>query len=120
MEFKEVMLILDRFTAPPQNGDFDEHTKNAMRAVYDLMKTQCRHLQLLRISHLQQRLNISKSVIRRMIQDGDFPKPIRIGKNIDVWQEKTINSWFETQKRSVLPEPDLSHGEIGREPENAP
>lgn len=33
--FKEVVEKLDRFTAPPPDGDHEQHLMNAMKAVYD-------------------------------------------------------------------------------------
>lgn len=110
MTFKEILHRLDHFTAPPKDGDYDEHVQNAMRAVYDLMRPQG-DLQLLRLSHLVKKLSMSKSAIRKLMLSGDFPKPIRLGKNIDVWNEETINRWFKVKEGSVLPESDLPHGE---------
>jgi len=113
MNFKEIMYQLDDFTRGPANGDYDEHCHNAMKAVYDLMK-HTKDIQLLRIGHLVRKLSISKSAIRKLMAEGEFPKPIRIGRNIDVWNQKTVNEWFETKEGSVLPKPDLSHDSIGQ------
>ena len=38
MTFAEVMEKLNDFTARPKDGDWDEHTQAAMKAVYDLMQ----------------------------------------------------------------------------------
>lgn len=37
MSFDEVIEVLDHYTAPPKDGDYDQHTLLAMRAVYDLV-----------------------------------------------------------------------------------
>jgi hypothetical protein len=35
--FETVLGMLDEYTAPPEDGDYDNHTLKAMRAVYDIM-----------------------------------------------------------------------------------
>lgn len=35
--FEIVLSMLDEYTAPPEDGDYDRHTQEAMRAVYDIM-----------------------------------------------------------------------------------
>lgn len=104
------MHRLDHFTAPPKDGDYDQHTHDAMRAVYDLMAPG-NNMQLLRLTHLVKKLSMSKSAIRKLMLEGEFPKPIRIGKNIDVWNEETINRWFKAKEGSVLSQSHLSHGQ---------
>ena len=60
-------------------------------------------MQLLRLTHLVKKLSMSKSAIRKLMKEGEFPKPIRIGANIDVWNEDTIDQWFEAKERGLLP-----------------
>ncbi len=36
--FKECMEELEHYTAPPKDGDYDQHTQNGMKAMYDLVK----------------------------------------------------------------------------------
>lgn len=35
--FETILRMLDDYTAPPEDGDYDRHTQEAMRAVYDIM-----------------------------------------------------------------------------------
>lgn len=37
MTFENVLKILEDFTGPPVDGDHEQHTKDAMFAVYNLM-----------------------------------------------------------------------------------
>lgn len=36
-KFEVVLEMLDEYTAPPKDGDYDRHTQEAMKAVYDIM-----------------------------------------------------------------------------------
>jgi len=51
---------------------------------------------LLKIKHLIEQLNISKSTIYRLIQQNKFPKAIKIG-NGSFWREEDIEKWLSSQ-----------------------
>ena len=50
---------------------------------------------VLRRPEVQGRTGLSKSGIYLAIQEGDFPRPIRIGKRAVGWLECDIDAWLQ-------------------------
>jgi prophage regulatory protein len=53
--------------------------------------------QFLRMPQLKQKVALSRSQIYRLIQQGEFPKPIKLGDKIAVWVDSEINEWMTTK-----------------------
>lgn len=51
-------------------------------------------MEILRIRDLVKKLNISKSTIYTMVNDGKFPKPSKISRNISCWNNLDIDKWI--------------------------
>ncbi len=49
---------------------------------------------LIRFKHVLERVPFCKSQIFLMIKNGEFPKPIKIGRN-SFWLESTVNDWID-------------------------
>jgi prophage regulatory protein len=57
---------------------------------------------LYRAKELSEALSISKSTIYLWIKQGNFPEPLKIGKNASVWSEGQINDWMEKVENNSL------------------
>lgn len=42
-------------------------------------------------------LGFSAPTLWRKVKSGDFPKPIKLGKNMTAWKVSEINDWVEKQ-----------------------
>ena len=51
-------------------------------------------LRILRRKDVETRTGLSRSTIYLRIQEGDFPKPIRLGERSVGWLEHEIEDWF--------------------------
>jgi len=51
----------------------------------------------LRLPQVIQRTGISRSAIYKMVTEGLFPKPIRIGTRAVAWVESDVESWSESR-----------------------
>lgn len=51
----------------------------------------------LRLGEVQASVGLGRSSIYAKIQDGSFPKPIKIGPRVSVWPESAIESWKRQQ-----------------------
>ena len=54
---------------------------------------------LLTIKQIAAQTGISRSTIYRRIQEGEFPKPVRIGPRATRWPESEIKIWLDELKR---------------------
>lgn len=52
---------------------------------------------LLRLPAILQRTKISRSQIYFLMKQGDFPKPIRVGKRAVRWRITDIENWIESR-----------------------
>lgn len=50
---------------------------------------------ILRRPEVENRTGLARSTIYLMISEGNFPKPIRLGKRAVGWPEADINHWIE-------------------------
>lgn len=53
-----------------------------------------------RLSQLKKKLSVSRSSIWAWVKQGEFPKPIKLGKNCTAWNAEDIQAWIE--KRTLL------------------
>ncbi len=49
---------------------------------------------ILRRKELEQFIGLSRSSIYEAMAQGEFPKPIRIGKRAVGWRQSTIDAWL--------------------------
>ena len=50
---------------------------------------------VLRRKQLEKQLNLSRSSIYKMIADGTFPKPIRLGRRAVGWRAEDVQEWLD-------------------------
>jgi predicted DNA-binding transcriptional regulator AlpA len=59
--------------------------------------------QLLKLSDIKDKLNVSYSTLYRWIDDGSFPKPLVFGKGeknaTTRWLRKEVEEWFNNRPR---------------------
>ena len=53
---------------------------------------------ILRRTELEQRLGLSRSSIYKMMDEGEFPRPVRIGRRAVGWLAEDIENWFEAMQ----------------------
>lgn len=49
---------------------------------------------LYRIRQVQERTGMSRSKLYLLIQQGQFPAPIKLGARVALWPESAINDWI--------------------------
>lgn len=49
---------------------------------------------LLRLNEVQGRTGLSRSEIYRRIREGDFPKPVKLGKKASAWVLAEVEGWI--------------------------
>jgi prophage regulatory protein len=49
---------------------------------------------ILRLKSVLERTGLSRSTLYRKIQDGTFPKQVRIATRCTGWRESAINAWL--------------------------
>ena len=53
--------------------------------------------QLLRIGKVLEITSLSKSVLYEMVREGEFPRPVRIGKRSARWRQGDIEAWLQSR-----------------------
>lgn len=61
------------------------------------MKDEETKIVLLRRPQVQQRVNLSRSTLYRLISDGLFPKPVDLGPRAVGWVEHEIDAWIKSR-----------------------
>ena len=51
----------------------------------------------IRMPDLRSKVGLSKSQIYKLIQQGDFPKPIKLGDKIAVWTNSEVEEWMSAK-----------------------
>ena len=64
---------------------------------------------LLRLREVKEITGMSRSHIYRLMQKGDFPRPVRIGPAAVRWRESEVNAWVESRPKATG-EFDLPNG----------
>ncbi len=70
----------------------------------------------LRIKDVSKKVGLPKSSVYALIQQGDFPKPIKLSKRTAAWLDSEIESWIESkieQRKRSKPEPIRKYGKRG-------
>ena len=55
------------------------------------------HDRLLRRRHVEEITGLSRSSIYRLMQDGEFPRPVRVGPAAVRWRSSDITDWLESR-----------------------
>ena len=53
------------------------------------------NINVLRRKQLEKQLNLSRSSIYKMIADGTFPKPIKLGRRAVGWRAEDVEKWLD-------------------------
>ena len=53
---------------------------------------------LLKGSDVTVALGVSRVTLWRLVKHGDFPQPLRIGRNILRWRRADVDAWLETRR----------------------
>lgn len=57
---------------------------------------------LLRRADVEQRTGFSRSTIYRLMSDGEFPRPLRIGRQAVRWRASDIDTWIASKPISDI------------------
>ena len=52
---------------------------------------------MLRREEVQERTGLSRSAIYRMMREGDFPLPRRLGQRAVRWRERDLEAWLASR-----------------------
>lgn len=52
---------------------------------------------LLRRQEVERIVGLSRSSIYRLMQDEDFPRPVRVGRSAVRWKESDVKVWLESR-----------------------
>ena len=58
-------------------------------------------MKVLRLPEVLARVGLSKSTLWRLINAGQFPRPIRLGSRATGWIEEEIDEWIASRSRTV-------------------
>jgi prophage regulatory protein len=56
---------------------------------------------ILRRPDVEDRTGLSRSTIYAMMAEGQFPRPIKLGKRAVGWPESAITRWLESRQSKV-------------------
>jgi prophage regulatory protein len=51
----------------------------------------------IRMTELKEKVALSRSQIYKLIQQGEFPEPIKLGKKISVWTDHEVEEWMSSK-----------------------
>jgi prophage regulatory protein len=55
----------------------------------------------LKLPEVIERLGVSRTTFLRMIENSEFPKPIRVGQRIIFWLEEDVTAYLAEQARQA-------------------
>ena len=61
------------------------------------MRANSTNERLLRRREVEKITGVSRSSIYRLMQESDFPRPVRIGPGAVRWKASEINAWIESR-----------------------
>ena len=50
---------------------------------------------LLKLPYVLALTGLSRSTMYRMLKDGDFPRPVQLGKRAVAWRESDVIAWID-------------------------
>ena len=57
---------------------------------------------LMRLEEVLGYTGLSRSELYRQIQDGTFPRPVKVGKRAVRWRESEVEEWIAERPRAVM------------------
>ena len=58
-------------------------------------------MKVLRLPDVLERVGLSKSTLWRLINDEEFPEPIKLGPRASGWIEEEVDAWISSRSRAV-------------------
>ncbi|MCY4652261.1 MAG: AlpA family transcriptional regulator [Dehalococcoidia bacterium] len=58
-------------------------------------------MKVLRLPAVLERIGLSRSTLWRLISDGQFPAPIRLGPRATGWIEEEVDDWISSRERAA-------------------
>ena len=49
---------------------------------------------IIRRAEIEEQLGLARSTIYQMVADGEFPKPVKLGRRAVGWRAEEVESWF--------------------------
>ena len=49
---------------------------------------------LIKLGEVKQDTGLSRSSIYRLVKNGDFPKPVKLGERASAWLESEVDQWI--------------------------
>lgn len=56
---------------------------------------------LIRRPEVEALTGLSRTSIYRMMEEGDFPRPVRVGKRAVAWREADLADWLDNLSRTA-------------------
>lgn len=56
------------------------------------------HDAILRVAQVQERTGLARSSIYYLIQRGEFPPPLKLGRRASGWRESEIEEWISSRQ----------------------
>ena len=57
---------------------------------------------ILRLPAILKRVGISKSMVYRLMADGSFPKPVKLGPRAVGWRVREIEIWLDRREHADI------------------
>ena len=57
---------------------------------------------LMRLEEVLSYTGLSRSELYRQIQEGTFPRPVRVGKRAVRWRESEVEEWIAERPRALM------------------
>ena len=56
---------------------------------------------LLRLREVKEITGMGRSTVYRRMQEGDFPRPVKIGPAAVRWRESEVDAWVESRPKAM-------------------
>ncbi|MCC5993756.1 MAG: AlpA family transcriptional regulator [Rhodobacteraceae bacterium] len=71
--------------------------------------------QILRMREVIQRIGLSRSTIYKLMENNDFPKPMKLGSQAIGWRDTDIETWISNRPISPIGNPGSKGRELSRD-----
>ena len=61
---------------------------------------------ILRMREVMQRIGLSRSTIYKLMENDDFPRPMKLGSQAIGWRDADVEAWIESRLLSPLGRPE--------------
>jgi prophage regulatory protein len=55
---------------------------------------------IIRRAEIEEQLGLARSTIYQMVADGEFPKPVKLGRRAVGWRAEEVESWFNKMQEA--------------------